>query len=214
MMFSATWPQGVRRMALDFLRDPTEIRIGNADALIANTDIVQEVVICEGMMQKENALTMLLKQNQCQAIVFTNTKRMAEQLANMLGRSFRADAIHGDRNQQQRDSTLARFKQAQVQVLVATDVAARGLDVKAVRLVVNFDPPNNAEDYVHRIGRTGRAGQKGLAVSLLTMQDGTAARQIQECMQKTGVSVPEALRQALPNMSSSGGGKGGGGGRG
>merc|ERR1719231_1568478 len=101
-MFSATWPQGVRRMAMDFLRDPTEIRIGNADALIANTDIVQEVVICEGMMQKEGALQMLLKQNQCQAIVFTNTKRMAEQLANMLGRSFRADAIHGDRNQQQR----------------------------------------------------------------------------------------------------------------
>merc|ERR1719421_2574960 len=143
-------------------------------------------------------------------IVFTNTKRMAEQLGMSLGRSgFRADAIHGDRNQQQRDSTLARFKDAHVQVLVATDVAARGLDVKAVRLVVNFDPPNNAEDYVHRIGRTGRAGQKGLAVSLLTMQDGSAARQIQECMQKTGVNVPDALKQALPMMQMGGGGKGG-----
>merc|ERR1719453_1937773 len=200
---------------MDFLRDPTEIRIGNADVLIANADIVQEVVICEGMMQKENALTMLLKQNQCQAIVFTNTKRMAEQLAMMLGRSFRADAIHGDRDQRQRDSTLARFKGADVQVLVATDVAARGLDVKAVKLVVNFDPPNNAEDYVHRIGRTGRAGQKGFAVSLLTMQDGSSARQIEECMKKTGIPVPDALKQALPMMSSSGGGKGGGrGGRG
>merc|ERR550537_1701558 len=115
MMFSATWPQAVRRMALDFLRDPTEIRIGNADALIANADIVQEVVICEGMMQKENALMMLLKQNQCQAIVFTNTKRMAEQLCQGLSRQFRADAIHGDRDQRQRDGTLARFKAEQVQ---------------------------------------------------------------------------------------------------
>ena len=72
--------------ALDFLRDPVEIRIGNVDSLIANSDIVQEVVICEGIMQKESALTMLLRQNQCQAIVFTNTKRMAEQLAMTLGR--------------------------------------------------------------------------------------------------------------------------------
>jgi ATP-dependent RNA helicase DDX5/DBP2 len=195
MMFSATWPKGVQKLAMEFLNHPAEIRIGNTDALQANTDIIQEVVMCDGIMMKQNALALLLRQNQCQAIVFVGTKRMADQLCNGLSREFKADAIHGDRNQQQRDRTLQMFKEGRVQVLVATDVAARGLDVKAVKLVVNFDPPQQAEDYVHRIGRTGRAGTKGLAVSLLTMEDGWAAKNIEECMRKTGLPVPAALQK-------------------
>lgn len=99
-----------------------------------------------------------------------------------------------------------------MQVLCATDVAARGLDLRAVKMVVNFDPPGNAEDYVHRIGRTGRAGDKGLAVSLLTAADGQAANKIKECMIRTGVPVPAALEQALASgqMSFATPGKGGG----
>merc|ERR1719272_2897766 len=99
-------------------------------------------------------------------------------------------AIHGDKDQQQRDAALAAFKSGSRRILVATDVAARGLDVKAVRLVVNFDPAPREEDYVHRIGRTGRAGQKGTAVSLLTNEDGNAARSIAEVMKRTGLGVP------------------------
>merc|ERR1719171_1828779 len=103
----------------------------------------------------------------------------------MLNSQFRAESIHGDKNQRERDMALQAFKANQVQVLCATDVAARGLDIKGVKMVINFDPAGNAEDYVHRIGRTGRAGEKGLAVSLLTNADGIAAKRIAECIQKT-----------------------------
>merc|ERR1719463_643549 len=109
-------------------------------------------------------------------LIFTNTKRMADQLGRNLDRDVRTESIHGDRDQRQRDNALNAFKEGKAKVLVATDVAARGLDVKGVQLVINFDPANNAEDYVHRIGRTGRAGSKGMAISLLTMQDGRAAQ--------------------------------------
>merc|ERR550537_729504 len=167
------------------------------------------------MMEKQAVIQSLIAQNQCQTIVFCGTKKMCEQLSMQLNRQFRTEAIHGDRNQQQRDHALNKFKSNQTQVLVATDVAARGLDVKGVKMVVNFDPAGNAEDYVHRIGRTGRAGEKGLAVSLLTNNDGIAAQKIKDCMQRTGVPVPAALQTALSSgqMSFSAPGKGGGKGR-
>merc|ERR1712003_423215 len=111
---------------------------------------------------------------------------MAEQLSNQLHRKgVAANAIHGDKDQRQRDDALDGLKKGRIKVLVATDVAARGLDIKGVGLVMNFDPPNNAEDYVHRIGRTGRAGAKGFAMTLLTSADGNKARYIIEVMQRT-----------------------------
>lgn len=215
MMFSATWPMSVRRMANEFLRQAVEIRIGSVDALQANTDIQQEVIMCNGMQMKQAGVLSVLRAYPGQAIVFTGTKRMADQLAMQMNGQFRCDAIHGDRNQQQRDMALAKFKAGQTQVLVATDVASRGLDIKGVKVVINFDPANNAEDYVHRIGRTGRAGQKGLAVSLLTMQDGHAAQNIMQVMQKTGLAIPQALSDAVKSgqMSFDRPGKGKGKGR-
>jgi ATP-dependent RNA helicase DDX5/DBP2 len=212
MMFSATWPNSVRKLATEFMRSAVEIRIGNCDALQANTDITQDIVMCNTMMEKQAICAALLQQNNCQTIVFCGTKRMCEQMAGMLNRQFRSEAIHGDRNQSQRDHALSRFKAKEVQVLVATDVAARGLDVKSVKMVINFDPAGNAEDYVHRIGRTGRAGEKGLAVSLLTMQDGKAAQNIADCIKRTGLPIPQSLTTALSSgqMSFSTPGKGGG----
>lgn len=201
-------------MANDFLRQAVEIRIGSVDALQANTDIQQEVIMCEGFRCKLTATCATLRAYQGQAIVFTGTKRMADQLSRELT-MFRCDSIHGDRNQQQRDMALNKFKAGQTQVLVATDVAARGLDVKGVKVVINFDPAQNAEDYVHRIGRTGRAGEKGLAVSLLTMQDGFAVMNIKQVMERTGLPVPPALQTALASgrMSHDRPGKGKGKGR-
>merc|ERR1719460_1012827 len=130
-------------------------------------------------------------------ILFTATKRMADQITNGLGRErVRSAAIHGDKDQRTRDQALSEFKAGVIQVLVATDVAARGLDIKGVKHVLNYDPPNNAEDYVHRIGRTGRAGSKGTAITLLCEQDNEDKRRakgIIEIMTKAGQQVPQEL---------------------
>merc|ERR1711908_188281 len=111
--------------------------------------------------------------------------------------------IHGDKDQTQRDDALNGLKSGRIKVLVATDVAARGLDIKGVGLVVNFNPANNTEDYVHRIGRTGRAGAKGFAITFLTGADGTKAKGIVEVMQRTD----QAITPELWALAGSGGGK-------
>jgi len=200
--------------------DPVEIRVGDADALTANTDIDQRVEICRDVRDKEDKLIRLIRSCEDQVIVFVATKRMCEQIATQINRAgARVESIHGDRDQQQRDRALQNFKAGQVKVLVATDVAARGLDVKTVRMVINFDPANNAEDYVHRIGRTARAGMTGTAVSLLTSSDGKKAGQIAEVMKKSGKPVPPELEKMAQyggydnkaRYSKGGGGKGGGG---
>merc|ERR1719329_1278555 len=173
MMFTATWPASVRRLASEFLKDPVEVRVGECEQLSVNPDVDQRVVFVNDQLDRQDRLEELLKESgDDQAIVFVNTKRMCDSI------SFRTPssiAIHGDKDQRERDAALAAFKSGSKRVLVATDVAARGLDVKSVRLVVNFEPPNNCEDYVHRVGRTGRAGLKGTAITLLSNEDGTAA---------------------------------------
>merc|ERR1719265_2730545 len=121
---------------------------------------------------------------------------MCESVGNLLYRCGvgKVETIHGDRSQESRDRALASFKSGNSRVLIATDVAARGLDVKTIRLVVNFDPANNAEDYVHRIGRTARAGMKGTAVSLLMPSETKKAADIVDVMEKTGKDVPHELK--------------------
>merc|ERR1719199_1456760 len=108
-------------------------------------------------------------------------------------------AIHGDKNQKEREQALNDLKSAQIKILVATDVAARGLDIKGVTLVVNYDLPANTEDYVHRIGRTGRAGQKGYAVALVTDRDAGHLRGIIEVMKRTNQEIPEEVQQMAAN---------------
>lgn len=200
MMFTATWPKEVRRMAQDFFQDPVEIRIGNADELQANADIEQKVIICNTMRDKETQLCNTLRNADGQVIIFTKTKKMCDQLSRSLDRmGVKCEAIHGDRDQRERDIALNSFKSGQAKILVATDVAARGLDVKSITVVVNFDPAGNAEDYVHRIGRTGRAGRKGLAVTLLTPDETRPAEQIARVMQKTGKPIPPELARLAGN---------------
>lgn len=219
-MFTATWPEEVRDLARDFMYDPVEIRVGDADELKANDDIDQRVQICQQMRDKEDACVRLVRQCQEQVLIFTATKKGCESLTQILRRAgARTESIHGDRDQASRDRALNALKGGEVKVLVATDVAARGLDVKTIRLVINFDPANNAEDYVHRIGRTGRAGMTGTAVSLLMPNEGRKAGQIVEVMKKSGKPVPPELeRMAVTDnykdrRYNKGKGKGGGGGR-
>jgi len=168
LMFSATIPPQVKRLAQDYLIYPEEVRLGPTAPPAA---LVHEVwPLAEE--QKYDALRGLLRSEVQSAVVFCRTKKGAGQLAQQLGRAgFNVAAIHADRLQRDRERALARFKAGEVRVLVATDVASRGLDIEGLPQVINFDIPHSPEDYVHRIGRTGRAGIAGEAISLVAPED-------------------------------------------
>eukprot|EP00435_Cladocopium_sp_Y103_P062304 s523_g23.t3 len=193
MFFTATWPMSIRRLAAEFLRNPIQIQIGNRDELKGNQDIVQIISPCN-QYNKNQILLQVLSQSgvgdrnnsAAKAIIFCSTKRMCDQLQRDLQRAgVPCAAIHGDKGQREREHALGELKSGAMKLIVATDVAARGIDIKGVTLVVNFDAPGNTEDYVHRIGRTGRAGQKGYAVSLISDKDAHALRGIIEVMRRT-----------------------------
>jgi len=200
MFFSATWPVHVQRLAREFLNNPVELCIGATDTLRANPDVAQDVVLLGDECEKVDALVGILTgRSRSRALVFVSTKRSCRELARAVrGRiPGRSEEIHGDRCQRDREMALANFRAGVTRVLFATDVAGRGLDICGVGLIVNFDPPRSAEDYVHRIGRTGRAGEPGLALSLLTWRDGSAAQYIADVANRTGVPVPKALAHLL-----------------
>ncbi|NCV56842.1 MAG: DEAD/DEAH box helicase, partial [Betaproteobacteria bacterium] len=171
LMFSATFSPEIRKLAETFLRQPKLIEVARRNALADNVE--QTVYRLDSDEQKRLAVPHLLRERGLsQVIVFTNTKIGASRLARELAREgLSSDAIHGDKSQQDRLATLEAFKQGKVAVLVATDVAARGLDIAELPAVINFDLPYSPEDYVHRIGRTGRAGASGVALSLMTQTD-------------------------------------------
>jgi len=214
MFFTATWPKEVRKLAEDFLHNPYQVQIGNRDELKGNQDITQMVKVCQ-QYEKNGQLIRALQEHHlmggnitqgAKGLVFSATKRGCDQLERQLRQSGVASAaIHGDKDQRQRDEALENFRSGRVQVLVATDVAARGLDIKGVTLVVNFDPANNAEDYVHRIGRTGRAGQKGTAITFLTNSEANKAKGIIEVMEKTQQHIGDDLRRLAASVPDRGG---------
>lgn len=139
-------------------------------------------------------------------IIFVETKKGADQLTKSLRMAnYPARAIHGDKTQQERDQVLAEFRTGRTPILVATDVAARGLDIKDVRIVVNFDMPGTAEDYVHRIGRTGRAGAKGTAISFFTEKHARLASEIVTLLREANQEIPPQLLAMAP---AKGGGSG------
>lgn len=213
LFFTATWPKEVRKLADDFLYKPYQVQIGDRNELKANADITQMVKLVSPYDKAQALLDTLKEYNigssEGRGLIFTATKRTCDQLERDLQRAgFKVAAIHGDKDQRQRDEALDNFRSGRVLLLVATDVAARGLDVKGVVLVLNYDPANNTEDYVHRIGRTGRAGQKGTAVTFLTSNEGFKAKGIIEVMEKTQQPVSEELRTLASTAGS--GGKGGG----
>jgi ATP-dependent RNA helicase DBP3 len=179
LMFTATWPPSVRELAATFMQSPVRIIIGDnpTGELRANTRIKQLVEVVDPR-DKELRLAQLLKQYQSgknkddRILVFCLYKKEATRVEETIRRKgFRAAGIHGDLSQEKRTASLAAFKTGTVPILVATDVAARGLDIPAVKVVINVTFPLTAEDYVHRIGRTGRAGQDGLAITLFTEHD-------------------------------------------
>ena len=187
-LFSATMPAAIRRMSKQYLHDPAEITVKTKTQTSAN--ITQRYLVVS-YAQKVDALTRLLETENFEGmIVFVRTKNVTEELAERLrARGFSAAAINGDINQAQRERTVNQLKSGKLDILVATDVAARGLDVERISHVVNFDIPTDSEPYVHRIGRTGRAGRTGDAISFVTPRErGLLAR------------IEKATRQPLVQM--------------
>ena len=202
LMFTATWPPSVRDLAATFMTQPVHISIGADNPtgeLRANTKIKQlvEVVDPRG---KEQRLLQILRQHQGpknkndRILVFCLYKKEAARVEGFLRqRGLRVAGIHGDMNQTARSASLDSFKSGQCPLLVATDVAARGLDIPAVKVVVNVTFPLTVEDYVHRIGRTGRAGAEGLAITLFTEHDKAQSGALINVMKAAGQEVPEEL---------------------
>ena len=200
LMFTATWPPSVRALASTFMTNPVKIAIGAAsDDLRANTRIEQVVEVIKPEDKQERLVAILRSatkgsKSSARMLIFCLYKKEAVRVERLLGsRGFRAAAIHGDMSQAAREASLAAFKAGTVPLLVATDVAARGLDIPDVRLVVNVTFPLTAEDYVHRIGRTGRAGAAGKAITLFTEQDKPLAGALVNVLRAAGQPVPEEL---------------------
>ncbi|XP_071734990.1 DEAD-box ATP-dependent RNA helicase 14-like [Rutidosis leptorrhynchoides] len=207
LMYTATWPKEVRKIAADLLKNPVQVNIGNINELVANKSIKQHVEVLT-YMEKHRRLEQIIRSQTpgSKIIIFCSTKKMCDQLARNLTRPFGAAAIHGDKSQGERDHVLSQFRSGSCPVLVATDVAARGLDVKDIRVVVNYDFPTGVEDYVHRIGRTGRAGATGEAYTFFGDQDAKHASDLLKILEGANQQVPPQLRE----MASRGGGMGGG----
>ena len=166
LLFSATFSDAIRAMAKTMLRDPVSVEVSPRNSTVKA--VKQSVIVCDKKRKPELFLHLLRKKRWGQVLVFVKTRKGVEVLVKtLLEQGVQVDSIHGDKTQPNRLRALARFKARDVQVLVATDVAARGLDIEQLPQVVNFDLPTVAEDYIHRIGRTGRAGASGEAISLV-----------------------------------------------
>ena len=170
LLFSATFPDEIRKLAASFMRDPATVEVARRNLPV---ELISQLVHPVSHDRKRELLAHLVKTGDWeQVLVFTRTKHGANRLAQSLERDgIEADAIHGNKSQGARTRALKRFKDNELRVLVATDIAARGLDIEALPHVVNYDLPHVPEDYVHRIGRTGRAGASGQAVSLVCGED-------------------------------------------
>lgn len=205
MLFSATFPKEIQRLAADFLATYIFLAVGRVGS---STDlIVQRVEYVQETDKRSHLMDLLLAQmansgKQCLTLVFVETKKGADSLEHWLCMNgFPATAIHGDRTQQEREQALRAFKSGRTPILVATDVAARGLDIPHVAHVVNFDLPNDIDDYVHRIGRTGRAGKSGLATAFFNEGNSSIARSLADLMQEANQEVPAWLSRYAARSS-------------
>lgn len=186
LLFSATMPVAIRKFAATILKNPLEISVTPVSSTV---DAVAQSVYYVEKQQKTGLLVHLLKDKSIRrSLVFTRTKHGADKLVKQLSKTgIYAAAIHGNKSQQARQRALADFKDSKIRVLVATDIAARGIDIDELPHVVNYELPNVPETYVHRIGRTGRAGRAGVAVSFCDMEQRNELRDIQKLI---GFKVP------------------------
>jgi ATP-dependent RNA helicase RhlE len=183
LLFSATFPEEIRKLAGSFMKNPVTVEVARRNT---PAELVAQVAHPVDAARKRELLAHLVTTNNwSQVLVFCKTKHGANRLAQQLEREgVEADAIHGNKSQNARVRALKRFKDNELRVLVATDIAARGIDIEALPHVVNFDLPHVAEDYVHRIGRTGRAGAEGEAISLVSAEERPLLAAIERLMNR------------------------------
>lgn len=193
LLFSATMPRPIQDLARRFMIDPTIINIKNKEVTVPDTE---QSYLEVREHEKFDVLCRLLDiQTPELAIIFGRTKKRVDELSEALNtRGYSAEGIHGDLTQSKRDSVLRHFREGSTDILVATDVAARGLDIQGVTHVFNFDIPQDSEGYVHRIGRTGRAGRSGLAITLVTPREIGQLRQIEQNIRR------KIVRKPVPSM--------------
>uniref|UniRef100_A0A672IET5 RNA helicase n=1 Tax=Salarias fasciatus TaxID=181472 RepID=A0A672IET5_SALFA len=209
LMWSATWPKEVRQLAEDFLREYVQINVGALE-LSANHNILQIVDVCMEN-EKDNKLLQLMEEimaeKENKTIIFVETKKRCDDLTRRMRRDgWPAMCIHGDKSQPERDWVLTEFRSGKAPILIATDVASRGLDVEDVKFVINYDYPNSSEDYVHRIGRTARSTNKGTAYTFFTPGNLRQARDLVRVLEEARQAINPKLLQ-LVDSGRGGGGK-------
>lgn len=196
VMTSATWPEGVRRLATKYLNEPIQLYVGSLDLSAAKT-VTQHLIMIRSDEDKRTHLMNYIANEMSptdKLIVFVGRKSMADNLScDLCMKQIQAQSIHGDREQCDREEALKDFKDGYVRILIATDVASRGIDVKDITCVINFDFPRNIEDYVHRVGRTGRAGSTGTAITYMAREDWKHAKELIDILGKGNQEIPDSL---------------------
>ncbi len=200
MLFSATMTEDVMRLGERFMKDPLRILVSRDEPC---SDLVSQYYIPVSRGGKHERLDMILSCNFPKTIVFCQTKKMVDELFTDLSEKFKVGALHGDMPQMKREKVIRNFRNDRFQALIATDVAARGIDVSNVDLVVNYDVPMDAETYLHRIGRTGRAGKEGMAISFVTKMEDSRVRMYER---ETGkdirkIRIEDVMSQMSGNLS-------------
>ena len=183
LFFSATMPKNIVDLSSKILNNPKRVEVSPVSS---TAETIQQYVYYTNRTSKKDLLLHILDNRDIgQVLLFSRTKRGADKIAKHLKRNdIRADAIHGDKGQNQRQKALARFKEGTVRVLVATDIAARGIDIDKLKYVINYDVPNLPETYVHRIGRSGRAGEDGVAISICEPEENAYLRDIEKLIKQ------------------------------
>ncbi|KAF5133256.1 ATP-dependent RNA helicase DED1 [Metarhizium anisopliae] len=208
LMFSATFPRDIQMLARDFLKDYVFLSVGRVGSTSEN--ITQKVEFVEDIDKRSVLLDILHTHAGGLTLIFVETKRMADSLSDFLiNQSFPATSIHGDRTQRERERALEFFRNGRCPILVATAVAARGLDIPNVTHVINYDLPTDVDDYVHRIGRTGRAGNTGIATAFFNRGNRGIVRELMDLLKEANQEVPAFLEAIARESSFGGGGRGG-----
>ncbi len=217
LLFSATFAPAIKTLALEFMHNPREISVSAPNTV--TTLVSHQVHPVDAARKRDLLLHLLSQDSRRQSLVFSRTKHGADKLVTYLNASgLRSAAIHGNKSQNARTRALSDFKSGRVTVLVATDIAARGIDIEQLPIVINFDLPSVAEDYVHRIGRTGRAGMEGLAISLVSHDESGLLHDIRKLLKQDIAinaiagyepSAPLRLDAGAPRPKQGGGGGGG-----
>ena len=215
LMWSATWPKRVQELANQFLKNPIRIKIGS-DELSANPNVKQEFIFSNWNERLDRLVDILKDRKGQKILIFTTTKVNAELLTDELyDHGHRVQALHGDKQQAARTRILNDFKVGRAHILIATDVAARGIDVSDIQCVINYNMPNNSEDYVHRIGRTGRAGKTGTSISFFARSDEDLIPELVPILKESQQEVPtefttflEERRASRVNRLNGGGNRG------